>query len=95
MYRLENAANRNNVGRKKSSRKAASQNPDEIGYGKAADWWSVGVMIYEMLSGKPAFRGGDLRQTYQNVLFAEVLHHLLLQPLLSLMIFVNFLYNLI
>lgn len=38
----------------------------------AADWWSVGVMIYEMLSGMPTFRGADLRQTYQKVLYADV-----------------------
>ena len=43
-----------------------------IGYGRAADWWSLGVMIYEMLSGTPAFRGTDLRQTYQRVLFADL-----------------------
>eukprot|EP01035_Chromulina_nebulosa_P028811 gene28811-38093_t len=36
-----------------------------MGYGKAADWWSLGIMIYEMLAGLPAFRGTDLRQTYQ------------------------------
>ena len=29
-------------------------------------------MMFEMLSGTPAFRGKDLRQTYQKVLFAEL-----------------------
>jgi len=50
-----------------SSDEAASSSvkPLHIGYGKAADWWSVGVMIYEMLGGTPAFRGVDLRETYQ------------------------------
>jgi serine/threonine protein kinase len=50
-----------------------SKEKGEYGYGMAADWWSVGVMIYEMLSGLPTFRGADLRQTYQKVLYAEVL----------------------
>jgi serine/threonine protein kinase len=39
--------------------------PPHIGYGRAADWWSLGIMIYEMIAGTPAFRGTDLRQTYQ------------------------------
>lgn len=39
--------------------------PPHIGYGRAADWWSLGIMIYEMISGTPTFRGADLRQTYQ------------------------------
>jgi serine/threonine protein kinase len=38
----------------------------------AADWWSVGVMVYEMLCGQPCFRGDDLKQTYRRVLFAEI-----------------------
>lgn len=38
----------------------------------AADWWSVGVMIYEMLRGVPCFHGDDLKQTYQLVLYGEV-----------------------
>lgn len=46
--------------------------PKSIGYGKAADWWSLGIMIYEMLSGTPTFRGTDLRQTYQRILYADL-----------------------
>jgi serine/threonine protein kinase len=43
-----------------------------FGYGKAADWWSLGIMIYEMLAGKPTFRGVDLRETYQRILYAKL-----------------------
>jgi serine/threonine protein kinase len=28
---------------------------DRKGHGAAVDWWSVGCIIYEMLSGQPPF----------------------------------------
>ena len=67
-HRIENAE-REKQGKKP---KPSSKEAGNIGYGKAADWWSLGIMIYEMLGGTPTFRGSDLRQTYQRVLYADL-----------------------
>lgn len=84
MYRIENAKAAKSPAQKRAgtattaakspstTATTSSDGPFEVGYGKAADWWSLGVMIFEMLSGTPAFRGRDLRQTYQKVLFADL-----------------------
>ena len=40
------------------------------GHGLSADWWAVGVLAYEMLSGYNPFQGSSSAATYQNIIQA-------------------------
>ena len=42
------------------------------GHGKAVDWWSLGILMYEMLFGQPPFYSIDIERTYDLILNAEV-----------------------
>jgi serine/threonine protein kinase len=43
------------------------------GYGKACDWWSLGILIFEMLMGSTPFEAGSSRQQlYWNIAHAEL-----------------------
>jgi len=37
------------------------------GYGSSSDWWSFGVLVYEMLYGKTPFKGEDWESTLSNI----------------------------
>ncbi|XP_072959679.1 serine/threonine-protein kinase AtPK2/AtPK19-like [Typha angustifolia] len=37
------------------------------GHDKAADWWSVGILLFEMLTGKPPFLGGNKEKVQQKI----------------------------
>lgn len=37
------------------------------GHDKAADWWSVGILLFEMLTGKPPFVGGNRDKIQQKI----------------------------
>jgi serine/threonine protein kinase len=38
------------------------------GHGLAADWWSLGILIYEMLAGYPPYYDDDPYATYEKIL---------------------------
>ena len=38
------------------------------GHGKAADWWTLGILIYEMLTGSSPFRDSDTMGIYHRIL---------------------------
>ncbi|OXU27594.1 hypothetical protein TSAR_008124 [Trichomalopsis sarcophagae] len=38
------------------------------GHGKAVDWWSLGALMFDMLTGVPPFTGSDRRKTIEKIL---------------------------
>ena len=42
------------------------------GHGKGVDWWTLGILLYEMLAGDPPFVDEDPMGIYQRVLAGKV-----------------------
>ncbi|XP_052798812.1 ribosomal protein S6 kinase beta-1-like isoform X1 [Mya arenaria] len=42
------------------------------GHGKAVDWWSLGALMYDMLTGAPPFTGENRKKTIDKVLKAKL-----------------------
>jgi serum/glucocorticoid-regulated kinase 2 len=38
------------------------------GYTRAVDWWTLGVLLYEMLTGLPPFYSEDVNEMYRKIL---------------------------
>lgn len=46
-------------------------------YGACCDWWSVGIILYELLLDVTPFEGDSTVQTYANIMNYEVLIHVM------------------
>jgi serine/threonine protein kinase len=40
---------------------------DGTGHNSTVDWWTLGILIFEMLYGKSPFRGRDRKETFENI----------------------------
>lgn len=42
------------------------------GYGKEVDWWSLGIILFEMLTGLPPFYHTNTKKMYESICFAHL-----------------------
>lgn len=43
-----------------------------VQYGTEVDWWSVGIVLFEMLQELPPFYSDSVNDTYRKIIFHEV-----------------------
>jgi len=46
----------------------------EIPYGFSVDWWSLGVLVFEMLSGQPPFEADTEEELFDSIMNDEVVY---------------------
>ncbi|KAK2941110.1 putative protein kinase [Blattamonas nauphoetae] len=56
----------------RNSRISRSRNPPKHAAWKAVDWWSTGILFYEMLTGMPPFYSANKQEMFLNTLRAPL-----------------------
>ena len=41
------------------------------GYNRMVDWWSLGILIFEMITGQPPFYSNNMQQVYEKIVGSE------------------------
>lgn len=49
-------------------------------YGKAVDWWSLGALAFDLMTGSPPFRGNNNHKIQQNILKQKLIMPYFLSP---------------
>lgn len=76
LQQRENKINGNNKGNRRKLLYSTVGTPDyiapeifsQVGYNETVDWWSIGIILYEMLVGYPPFYSEDPNITYNKIL---------------------------
>ncbi|CAN8251890.1 unnamed protein product [Cochlearia groenlandica] len=80
IFAEDGTRNQNSQGRDSRKKHEVVGTPDYLapeillgmGHGKTADWWSVGVILFEILVGIPPFNAATPQQIFENIINRDI-----------------------